>query len=253
MIVNHDGRRQKVEVTRKEFEEATAPLLLRTRTTTEIVVLSAGLQWAQIDKVLLVGGSTRMPQVSEMLVDLTGKTPDRSISADEAVAHGAALYADLLVQRHGLGAGSTQFSITNVNSHSLGVVGVEPGTGRKVNAVLIPKNSPLPKSAARRFKTAKPNQPNVRIVVVEGESEMPEACTEVGVAIIRDLPPNLPAGWPVEVRFEYAENGSLTVGGKLSGHESVVTTEFVRDNSLSDDDLMLWAESLEKEARHPGS
>jgi molecular chaperone DnaK len=210
------------------------------------------LQWADIDKVLLVGGSTRMPQVAEMLTELTGKSPDRSLSADEAVAHGAALYADLLIQKHGLGGGHTEFSITNVNSHSLGVVGVEPATGRKVNAVLVPKNTPLPKSAARRFKTAKPNQPNVRIVVVEGESEMPEACTEVGVAIIHDLPPNLPAGWPVEVRFEYAENGRLTVKGKLSGHETVVTTEFIRDNSLSDDDLMLWAENLEKEAQQQG-
>jgi molecular chaperone DnaK len=252
MIVNHGGKRLKTEVTRREFEEATAPLLLRTRTTTEIVVLSAGLQWSDIDKVLLVGGSTRMPQVAGMLKDLTGKDPDRSISADEAVAHGAALYADLLVQKHGLGAGHTEFTITNVNSHSLGVVGVEPGTGRKVNAILIPKNTALPKAAARRFKTAKANQPNVRIVVVEGESEMPEACTEVGVAVIRDLPPNLPAGWPVEVRFEYAENGRLTVAARLSGHESVVTTEFIRDNSLSDDDLMLWAENLEREAQRQG-
>jgi molecular chaperone DnaK len=248
MVVNYPGNRYKVEVTRQEFEEATAPLLLRTRTTAEIVVLGRGLSWSDIDKVLLVGGSTRMPAVTAMLQDLAGRAPDRTVSADEAVAHGAALYADLLAQKTGLGPGHTEFSITNVNSHSLGVVGIEPATKRKVNAILIAKNTPLPKAALRRFKTAKANQPNVRITVLEGESEQPDACTEVGVCVIRGLPPNLPAGWPVEVRFNYCENGRLEVSGKLTGHEAAVTTEFIRDSSLSDDDLMLWAECLADEA-----
>lgn len=248
MIVNCHGKRLKTEVTRQEFEEATTQLLRRTRTTTEIVVLAAGLTWADIDKVLLVGGSTRMPQVVTMIKQLTGKDPDRSLSVDEAVAHGAALYADLLMQQQGLSVGHTDFSVTNINSHSLGVVGVEPGSNRKVNAVLIPKNTPLPTSAVRRFKTAKVNQPNVRVMVVEGESEIPEACTAVGVCFIRDLPPNLPSGWPIDVRFDYAENGRLTVEAKLTGHNAAVTTEFIRDNSLSDDDLMLWAERLAQDA-----
>lgn len=249
MFVNHLGKRYKVEVTRQEFDEATAPLLLRTRTTTEIVVMQAGLTWEQIDKILLVGGSTRMPMVPKMLKELSGKDPDHTVSVDEAVAHGAALYADLLVQKQGLGDGHTEFSITNVNSHSLGVVGIEPSTGRRVNAILIKKNTPLPHSASRRFKTAKTNQTNVKICVLEGESELPEACTEVGVCLIRDLPPNLPAGWPVEVKFMYRENGRLYVAGKLSGHSATVTTEFIRDSSLSDDDLMLWAECLAADAQ----
>jgi len=252
MIFSCQGTRFKCEVTKQEFEEATAPLLLRTRTTTEIVVLQAGLSWTDVDKVLLVGGSTRMPQVTRMLKELIGKEADRSISADEAVAHGAALYADLLMQKLGLGEGHTEFSIENVNSHSLGVVGVEPGTGRRVNAMLIPKNTPLPHTAARRFKTSKANQPSVKITVLEGESEQVEACIEVGSCIIRGMPPNLPAGWPIEVRYHYRENGRLQVSGNLVGHESAVTTEFVRDNSLSDDDLMLWGESLAAESARQG-
>ncbi|MEX0712008.1 MAG: Hsp70 family protein [Pirellulales bacterium] len=249
MVVHHLGTRLKVEVTRDQFEELTAALLMRTRTTTEIVVMQAGLSWNQIDKVLLVGGSTRMPMVIRMLTELSGKRLDRSVSADEAVAHGAALYADLMLQRQGTGGGHTQFSVTNVNSHSLGVVGVDPVTGRRVNRIIIAKNTPLPHSAAGRFKTFRANQPNVRICVLEGESEVPEACTEVGVCVIRDLPPNLPAGWPVEVRYTYRDNGRLQVAAKLVGHEATVTTEFVRDNKLSDDDLMLWAECLAVEAQ----
>ncbi len=248
LFVNYQGRRHKVEVTRDEFEEATAPLVLRTRTTAEIVVMQAGLTWADIDRVVVVGGSTRMPMIRRMLEELAGRAIDLTVSADEAVAHGAALYADLLLQKQGIGSGHTQFAVTNINSHSLGVVGTDPVTGRQLNRIIIPKNSPLPVAAARRFKTSQPNQPSVKVTVVEGESELPDACIEVGICVIRDLPPRLPAGSPVEVGYSYGENGRLQVTASLVGHEARVTTEFVRDNSLSDDDLLLWAECLSAEA-----
>ncbi|HVX11414.1 MAG TPA: Hsp70 family protein [Pirellulales bacterium] len=248
MYVNYQGKRHKVEVTRQEFEDATAPLVLRTRTTTEIVVLQAGLNWQQINRVVVVGGSTRMPAITRMLGELVGRNVDLSVSADEAVAHGAALYADLLLAKQGAGTGQTQFSVTNVNSHSLGVVGVDPLTGRRRNRIIIPKNTPLPHSASGRFKTFRANQPNVKITVMEGESDSPDGCTEVGLCVIQGLPPNLPAGWPVEVRYTYRENGRLQVSASLVGHAAHVTTEFVRDNTLSDDDLLLWAECLSAEA-----
>ena len=249
MYVNYQGKRHKVEVTREEFEEATGPLVLRTRTTAEIVVLQAGLTWQEIDRVVVVGGATRMPMIARMLAELAGRGIDHSVSADEAVAHGAALYADLLLAKKGGGTGQTQFSVTNINSHSLGVVGVDPLTGRRRNRIIIPKNTPLPHSASGRFKTYQANQPNVKITVMEGESESPDGCTEVGLCVIHGLPPNLPAGWPVEVRYTYRENGRLQVSASLVGHAARVTTEFVRDNSLSDDDLMLWAECLSAEAQ----
>jgi molecular chaperone DnaK len=248
MFVNHQGRRLKVEVGRREFEEAAAPLVARTATTAEIVVMQAGLTWQDIDRVLAVGGSTRMPMILQMLAELAGKAVDHSVSADEAVAHGAALYADLLLQKRGAG-GQAKFAVTNINSHSLGLIGVDPDTGGRVNRTIIPKNTPLPHTASRRFKTHHANQPNVKVAVVEGEGESPDACIDVGTCVIRNLPPNLPAGWPVDVRYTYQENGRLTVAAKLVGHEAKVTTDFVRDNSLSDDDLMLWGECLAAEAR----
>ena len=248
MFINHEGRRLKVEVGRREFEEAAAGLVARTATTADIVVMQAGLTWPDIDRVLVVGGSTRMPMILQMLAEVAGKAVDHSVSADEAVAHGAALYADLLLQKHGAG-GHTQFAVTNINSHSLGLIGVDPDTGNRVNRTIIAKNTPLPHSASRRFKTHHANQPNVKVAVVEGEGETPDACIDVGTCVIRDLPPNLPAGWPVDVRYTYQENGRLTVTAKLVGHEAKVTTDFLRDNSLSDDDLMLWGECLAAEAR----
>ncbi len=243
------GGRRKLEITREEFEEATAALLGRTRATTEIVALQAGLSWPEINKVLLVGGSTRMPMVARMLTELTGQAPDASLSADEAVAHGAALYAGLLLARRGRIVGNPGFTVTDINSHSLGLLAIDTTTNRKLNQILIPKNTPLPKSVAKRFKTFKANQKNVRITILEGESEQPEACTQVGECIIRDLPPGLPAGWPVEVRYAYAENGRLRVQGKLVGHDAVVKTDFIRVNNMTQGDLMFWYERLAERSK----
>lgn len=248
VVVQHAGRRARLEVSRTDFEAATAALLLRTRTTTELVVQEAGLDWPQIDRVLLVGGSTRMPAVGQMLAELSGRAPDRSVSPDEAVAHGAALYADLIARQRIAPSEAPRFKVTNVNSHSLGVVGVAAESGRRVAVPLIRKNSQLPCSAKRRFRTARENQPDVKITVVEGESDDPTACTQVGACTLQDLPPNLPAGWPVEIRFTYEENGRLQVEGKLVGHAAAIQTQFIRDNSLPDNDLLLWAECLQSEA-----
>jgi molecular chaperone DnaK len=184
-----------------------------------------------------------MPMVEQMLQGLAGKAPDRSVSADEAVAHGAALYADLLRQKKATG-GNGRFSIINVNSHSLGIVGVDTRLRRKVNKILIPKNSPLPASRNRRFKTAKENQRSLLIRVVEGENEQPEACSQVGSFVIRDLPQGLPKGWPIEVSYRYDDSGCLKVSAKLLGHSVQGTSEFVRNNTLTDDDLLLWGQRL---------
>ena len=89
----------RVEVTREKFEEMTQDLLDRTQFTTKQTLQAAGLGWSDIDRVLLVGGSTRMPMVAKMLRELSGKEPDASVSVDEAVAHGAALHAGILLAK----------------------------------------------------------------------------------------------------------------------------------------------------------
>jgi molecular chaperone DnaK len=247
IIVNHAGQRLKVEVTRKEFEDATAALLGRTRNTAEIVVRQAGLTWPQIDKVLLVGGATRMPAVVKMIKELAGKDSDRSLSPDEAVAHGAALYADLLLRKQQ--GTPARFSITNVNSHSLGIVGLDSKAGTRRNQILIPKNTPLPHTVTKVFKTAHPNQRRVTVRVVEGESEKPDECFQIGTASISDLPPNLPLGWPVQVSYSYREDGRLQVAAKLEGHAAAVSTSFQRDTALPDDAVNRWTEYVAREWR----
>jgi molecular chaperone DnaK len=187
---------------------------------------------------LLVGGSTRMPMVGRMLEELTGRPLDRSVSPDEAVAHGAALFADLHLRRQS--PRGARFSATNVNSHSLGIVGVDPRTGRKRNQILIPKNTALPHIRAEVFKTHKANQPNVAIRVVEGESERPEACIPIGVCTVA-LPPDVPAGWPVQVSYAYGSNGRLEVTAQVKGQAEGVTAAFQRENSMGDRDIEMWA------------
>ena len=148
--VNHSGRRLKVEVTREEFEEATAALLERTRMTTEIVVRQAGLTWADIDRVLLVGGSTRMPMVGAHAggADRQGAGP-LGLARRGGRPRGGPVRRPAGARRRRRRA-PPQFTVTNVNSHSLGILGSDPQTGRKFNKMLIPKNSPLPQHGRPR-------------------------------------------------------------------------------------------------------
>jgi molecular chaperone DnaK len=195
VVCIHAGIRMRIEVTRERFEDLTRDLVERTETTTSLVVKQAGLTWPQIDRVLLVGGSGRMPMIGQMLRKVTGKELDCSLSPDEVVAHGAALYAAMLVGDTAVPP-ERRCQLINVNSHSLGVVGTHPQTQQKINAILIPKNTPLPCRASRTFRTARANQQSVCVVVVEGESQRPEACITLGECLVRDLPPGLPLNTP---------------------------------------------------------
>ena len=236
------GVTTRIEITRQQFEEATQDLLDRTRFTAVQALRASGLDWKDLDRVLLVGGSTRMPMVHEMLRHLSGKEPDDSVAADEAVAHGAALQASLILSKQ---AGQpAAFKIKNVNSHSLGVVGVESLTKRRRNGILIPRNTPLPVTAKRTFKTTKANQRSIRVDIVEGESPSADDCTPIGRCSVRHLPPDLPAQHPVDVLFHYRPNGRLKVRVTLPNTDHQVTTEIIRENSLSKEHLDGWRQYI---------
>jgi molecular chaperone DnaK len=235
---DYQGQAVRVEVTRELFQEITQDLLDRTSFTTRQTLQAAGLEWKDIDRVLLVGGSSRMPAVVAMLRQLSGKEPDCSVSPDEAVAHGAALHAGLLLAFHQ--GKSPSFHIRNVNSHSLGVVATDAKTKRPRNAILVPRNTPLPVVARRVFKTQKPGQKSILVQIVEGESASPDDCSQLGKCSVRSLPPDLPAQTPIEVRFRYEENGRLTVTVNVEGAHKQLTHEITRENSLTQDQLDSW-------------
>jgi molecular chaperone DnaK len=239
---DYKGQAVRVEVSREKFLEITKDLLDRTAFTTRQTLQAAGLEWKDLDRILMVGGSTRMPAVIEMIRQLSGREPDCSVSADEAVAQGAALRAGLLLAQHQ--GKSPQFRIKNVNSHSLGVVATDAKTKRQRNAILIPRNTTLPVSAKRIFKTQKASQRSILVQIVEGESLSPDDCIQIGKCTVRDIPTNLPAQSPIEVRFKYEENGRLTVMVNVQGTDKQLQHEITRENSLTIDQLNSWRQYI---------
>ncbi len=238
----HAGDGLRVPVTREEFESMTADLLQRTLFTVRNVLKESTLQWKDISRVLLVGGSTRMPAVRRELESLSGKKIDRSLSVDEAVAHGAAIYAGLLLPS--ADEAGQPMTIKNVNSHSLGVLARDPQTGRSKNSVLIPKNTTLPVTKGKRFRTVRRDQRNVTIRVVEGGDASGRNSTPIGNCVIHDLPKGLAAGSPVDVLFTYAENGRLKVRARLPELKREAVLMIERESGLTEAKIENWQKKV---------
>lgn len=242
--VDHGGRASEIEVTREKFEELTGDLLERTSYTCRQLLAAAKMSWPQVHRVLLVGGSTRMPMVSRMLQQLSGLQPDHTVNPDEAVARGAALYASYVLSKRPDGGGRPSFEVTNVNAHSLGVEGIDPDTLRKTNVILIPRNTPLPARFTEKFVTKSEGQRSIVVQVLEGESSLPSECTPIGRTVIRDLPGGLPKGWPVEVTFEYATNGRLAVHAVVPGTHREVQLALERDTGMTLEGIARWRQTM---------
>jgi molecular chaperone DnaK len=252
VMVAHAAQRMSIDVTREQFERLTASLLIRTQMTTELVVESAGLTWADIDRVLLVGGMTRTPQVREMIRRISGKAPDCSLAADEVVAHGAAIHGGILLAKAALATGGVSsellrrwadFQTVDVNAHSLGVA-VRTSVGY-ANSIVIPKNTPLPVSRTRVFHTGRANQRQVRVRVLEGEAHEAEACTQIGEFILKGLPPGLPERSPIEVECRYGTDGRIAVTGRDVTSGALAETTIVRQGMLQDAELATEARHLD--------
>lgn len=242
--VDLDGRSMAVPITREQFNEMTADLLDRTAYTTRQLLADAKMTWKDVSRLLLVGGSTRMPMVVEMLRQMSGIEPDHTVNPDEAVARGAALYASYLLNKEAGDATQADLTITDVNSHSLGVEGIEPSTLRKTNVVLIPRNTPLPTKVTERFVTKSENQRSIALQVLEGESSLPGACTAIGRTVVQNLPEGLPKNWPVEVTFEYGANGRLLVQAVVPGTDQVATLDLERAVGMSRDGIAHWRKPI---------
>ena len=240
--LDHAGHSHSTNITREQFADLTADLLERTAYTTRQVLTDGGVSWDRISRILLVGGSTRMPMVAEKLEQMSGKRPERTVNPDEAVARGAAIYAKFLLnQRAGR---KTGFQVSNVNSHTLGIEGIDPETMRKTNVMLIPRNSPLPATFTDRFTTKRAGQQSIVIQVLEGESSTPEDCTQIGRTVIRGLPANLPQGAPIDVTFSYQTNGRLEIHTRLPGIDQEHRLTLERNSGLSDANVANWRGSV---------
>lgn len=248
---NHAGRKLVVPISRKEFEAMTRDLLTRTRLTTQQVLRQAGVTWDQVDRVLLVGGSTHMPMTSAMMKDLSGKPPDDTLAVSEVVARGAALHAGISAARNAeskkqidpeVASALADVVEISVNAHSLGIE--VRGDGEKMNDKLITKNTQLPSASSRVYYTAADNQSRVRVRVLQGEANQADACIGIGECWIEDLPANLPKGSPVQVRCEVQSNGLVDVMALDMTSGRMARTEIHRASGLSDEEIAQEAEWL---------
>jgi molecular chaperone DnaK len=244
-------------MTRGDFERITADLMQRTRDTTELVLTQAKVSPGQLDEVVLVGGSTYMPLVEMMLKEVCGRQPSRELSPEEAVAQGAAIHAAILEARATGGESRMakmvinrlrNVSATDVNSHSLGVEITDPNNrSRKMNYIMIPRNTPIPFKVAQRFSTTVQNQQRVHVRLLQGETEDIDACTLIGDFRISKMPSNLPAGSPVELSYQYDANGRIHASAKELTGNNQATAEIVRDGGLSEGNVDDAFESLTKQ------
>lgn len=226
ITANQSGPKHlEMKLTRAKFEEMTADLMDRTITPTKRALEDSGLKTGEIDKVLLVGGSTRMPMVQKKIVDLLGKEPTKGINPDECVAAGAAIQGAILKGDH------KDIVLVDVTPLSLGLE-----TLGGVFTKVIERNTAIPVSKSQVFTTAANNQTQVEILVLQGERSMAADNVKLGQFVLDGIPP-APRGIPqIEVTFNIDVNGILNVSAKDKGTGKAQKIT-IQSSNLSKEDI----------------
>ncbi|MGG6314075.1 molecular chaperone DnaK [Paenibacillus macerans] len=223
-----DGVPQHLEVnlTRAKFEELTADLVERTLGPTRRALSDAGMTPADIHKIVLVGGSTRIPAVQEAIKKLTGKEPHKGVNPDEVVALGAAVQAGVLT------GDVKDVVLLDVTPLSLGIE-----TAGGVFTKMIERNTTIPTSKSQIFSTYADNQPSVEIHVLQGEREMAAGNKTLGRFMLGDIP-LAPRGVPqIEVTFDIDANGIVNVSATDKGTGKSQKITITSSSGLSDDEV----------------
>lgn len=259
IMISYNGTSKVIPITRETFNELTAGLLDRAKFLTNDVLEQASLTWESITHVLLVGGSTRMPMVREMVEEISGKTPERNLNPDEVVAMGAAIQASISAAQESTGSGSdaaagTQagaavlapalagITVKDVTSQSLGIIALDDNH-QEYNSIIIRRNSPIPLQESGVYLTVQDNQTRFKVTVTEGDDEDPEYVNSLGEQILPVSP--YPQGAKFEVTYSYDVDQVVHVGVvDLQTGLPVGNFEVENKSNMSRDDVAISATRL---------
>ena len=234
------GKILKEEITRQQFEEITSRLVNQCRMLTELVLNEAGFKAADIDIVLLAGGSTRMPMVVEMLKRYFGKDPSKALNPDECVALGASVKAAFLKKEKWFLPGEKKtwalpsgMKDINVTSHSFGLAVLNEG--ELYNSIIIPKNSPYPCDLEKSdYVTSYDDQETLDVYVLEGEAEDPRDCELVGSYQIYDIPKRPEGKARLKMTYKYNENQIVEVSAVDLHSNKVLPIRMIENPDLNE-------------------
>ena len=206
----------RMEISREMFEQAVSSLMSRIDILLEVALEEADIKPSEIDKVLLVGGSSRIPLVRQQLKKMFGSAPETTVNVDECVALGAALHAGLTMLREkpeqvpaGISGGLGSINLVDVCNHSYGTIcaPIDKETGKRIieNRIILKKNTPLPCQDSQMFYTVSKGQTELEVTITQGEDNAPEYVNKIATNKLK-LPPNRPAKCPVKVTYSYDLN-----------------------------------------------
>ncbi|MEC8979461.1 MAG: molecular chaperone DnaK [Candidatus Thermoplasmatota archaeon] len=229
-ITMKDGQPEHLDlsITRAKFEDLVSDLIKRTMKPTRQAMKDAGLSKGEVDKVILVGGSTRIPAVQSAIESEVGKEPFKGINPDEAVAMGAALQAGIIVGDEGV----TDVLLLDVTPLTLGIE-----TLGGVTTTMIERNTTIPSKRSEVFSTAADNQPAVEIHVLQGEREFAKDNITLGMFHLTGIPPARRGVPQIEVTFDIDANGIVNVSAKDLGTGKEQSIKIESQTSLSEDEI----------------
>ena len=226
-----------VEITREQFEKIVAKLYIKTERNIMKALQDAGITKDQLDKVILVGGSSKIPYIEDHLKAFLGIEPSKEVNPNEVVGLGAALYAKQITTM-------SEKKITDVCSHGIGIMAARK-TGEPYHDILIKKNSKLPAEMENNYRITEDNQEKITIVIMEGDHEDLDYCTELGQLNV-DLPSGLQHGTRIFIKLKLDESQLLHIFLRIPNAGVEKEISFQKNSNMSDAEIGRWKKKISK-------